>query len=103
MKNTYKVIWSEEALNNLKEIIDYLQEKWTEKEIKIFAQQLEKLINTIINNPELFPKSLKSDSVRKAVLTKQTTVYYQVNKDSIYLITIFVNKKDSKKLNDIIK
>ena len=34
MKNTYKLIWSDEALNNLKAIIDYLENRWTEREIK---------------------------------------------------------------------
>lgn len=33
MKNIYKIVWSEEALNNLKTIIDYLENRWTQKEI----------------------------------------------------------------------
>ncbi len=33
MENIYKLIWSEEALNNLKGIIEYLENKWTKREI----------------------------------------------------------------------
>jgi plasmid stabilization system protein ParE len=33
MKNTYKLIWSDEALQNLKDIIDYPENRWTEREI----------------------------------------------------------------------
>ncbi len=40
MKNTYKIVWSEEALNGLKEIISYLESKFSEKEIKNFAKKL---------------------------------------------------------------
>ena len=41
MKNTYKLIWSDEALNNLKEILDYLEQRWTNREIKRFSQLLD--------------------------------------------------------------
>jgi hypothetical protein len=29
----YKIFWTDEALNNLERILDYLQENWTQKEI----------------------------------------------------------------------
>jgi len=51
MKNTYKLIWSDEALNNLKGIIDYLENRWTEREIKKFAQLLDKQLKLINDNP----------------------------------------------------
>ena len=51
MKNTYRLIWSDEALNNLKDIIDYLENRWTEREIKKFAQLLDKQLKLIKDNP----------------------------------------------------
>lgn len=42
MKSTYRLIWSDEALNNLKYIIDYLENRWTKREIKKFALLLDK-------------------------------------------------------------
>ncbi|TVR77177.1 MAG: type II toxin-antitoxin system RelE/ParE family toxin [Chitinophagaceae bacterium] len=36
MKKITKVIWSIEAVDNLDKIIAYLEEKWSEKEIKRF-------------------------------------------------------------------
>ena len=38
----YKIFWSEEALSNLEEILDYLNERWTEKEINRFKNKLNK-------------------------------------------------------------
>lgn len=38
MENIYKLIWSEEALNNLKGRIEYLENKWAKREIKKFAK-----------------------------------------------------------------
>lgn len=38
MKNIYRIIWSEVALNNLREIVRYFESHWTEKEIRKFAE-----------------------------------------------------------------
>jgi len=75
MKNTYKLIWSEEALNNLKNIIEYLEKRWTEKEIKKFAKILDKRLEIIESNPFLFAKNDKLNGLRKSVLTKHTSIY----------------------------
>jgi hypothetical protein len=38
MENTYNLIWSDEALQNLKSISAYPEERWTDREIKKFAR-----------------------------------------------------------------
>ncbi|MDP2723424.1 MAG: type II toxin-antitoxin system RelE/ParE family toxin [Bacteroidales bacterium] len=58
MKNTYKLIWSNEALNNLKGIIDYLENRWTKREIKKISQLLDKQLNLIEDNPYLLPRAI---------------------------------------------
>ena len=98
MKNTYKLIWSDEALNNLKNIIKYLEYKWTEKEIKKFEKLLDKRLDLISQNPLLFPKAIKSKDIRKSVLTKYTSVYYKINKYDIELLSIFDNRQNPEKL-----
>ena len=75
MGNTYKLIWSEEALNNLKDIIGYLENKWTQREIKKFARLLEKHLDLIKDNPKLFPESELSNGFRRAVISKQVSLY----------------------------
>lgn len=98
MENIYKLIWSEEALNNLKGIIEYLENKWTKREIKKFAKLLDKQINIIKTNPYLFAESEKSNSLRKSVLSRQTTIYYRIKDDEIRIITLFDNRQNPEKL-----
>ena len=43
MRNTYKLIWSDEALNGLKEIIDYIERKFSEKDVKKFKRNLKEM------------------------------------------------------------
>jgi len=33
MKSGYKVLWSEQALTDLQNILDYLSENWTQREL----------------------------------------------------------------------
>lgn len=98
MKNTFKIIWSDEALHGLNQILNYLEENWTPKEIKKFAKLLDKKLNLISNNPDLFQVSKKSNNIRKSVISKQTSLFYKVENDTIYLITLFDNRKDPKSL-----
>ena len=51
MKSGYNIKWTDEALNNLKLITDYLITKWTERELKIFYNKLEKNLTIISKNP----------------------------------------------------
>lgn len=98
MKNTYKLIWSDEALNNLKGIIEYLENRWTTREIKKFAQLLDKQLKLIENNPLLFAESDKSNGLRKSVLSRQTTIYYVIINHDIWIITLFDNRQNPNKL-----
>ena len=100
MKNTYKLIWSDEALNNLKGIIDYLESRWTRKQIKKFAQLLDKQIKLIDDNPFLIAESDKSNGLRKSVLSKQTTIYYRILNNEIRIISLFDNRQNPNKLID---
>lgn len=85
MKSTFKIIWSDEALNNLKTIIDYLENRWTQKEITNFSRLLEKNLKLIENSPFLLPLSDDFQDVRRVVLSPQTTIYYRIEQNEIHL------------------
>ena len=94
MKSTYKLIWSDEALEGLKEIINYLENKFSEKDVKNFAKKLDKQLEIIQINPKSFPLSSKSKLVRRSIIAKLTSIYYTIDKDSVKLISIIDNRKN---------
>ena len=98
MESTYKIIWTDEALDNLADIIEYLELRWTKREIRNFSRLLDQQVNLIRSNPELFPTSTASSLLRKSVLTKQTTIYYRVDNNEIQIVTLFDNRQDPKNL-----
>lgn len=98
MKSTYKLIWSDEARNNLNGIIDYLENNWSEKEISRFFKKLNHQLDLIKNNPKLFPKVNKK-GIRKSVLLKQVSIFYKSNHKEIHILFLFDNRQNPSKLN----
>jgi len=94
----YEIFWTEEAIQNLEEIIDYLATKWTQREVDNFKEKLSKQIGLIKRNPRMFPVSTFQPRLRKAVLSKQTSIFYEIADDVIYLAYVFVNYKSTERL-----
>jgi len=94
----YKIFWSEEAIKNLDNILDYLIDKWSDREVSNFKKKLSKQIELIIRNPFIFPVSEYQPNLRKAVLSRQTTMFYEVKGQNIKLVYLFVNKMNINKI-----
>ncbi len=94
----YKIFWTEEALKNLDEIMEYLRVNWSQKEIDNFKIKLSKQIKLIQRFPGMFPVSTYNPRLRKAVLSKQTTIFYEIKMNMIYLVHLFVNHQDINKI-----
>ncbi len=100
MESIYKILWSEEALKNLKLIIGYLENNWTQKELTHFAQLLDKRLALIEHNPYAFPLIDDYSNLRRSVLTKQTSIYYQIIGKNVRLITLFDNRQNPEQLTN---
>ncbi len=98
MKSGYKILWSDRAVFDLQNIIDYLLSKWTEKEVRNFAKKLDSRLELISVNPRLFPKTNRRKNTRRSVLTKHTVIYYETSDDIIKIVTLFDPRQNSKKL-----
>jgi len=78
----------------LEEILDYLIANWTHREIENFKKKLSKQINLIKQFPKMSPVSAYNPKLRKSVLSKQTTLFYSIIEEEIYLVYLFVNSKN---------
>jgi|SRR5690554_5096381 len=91
---SYKLRWSDESVRNLEDILEYLQENWSEKVVLNFKENLSKQLDLICRFPFIFPRSEYQKRLRKAVLSKQITIYYEVTNNEIFIAYIFANKQD---------
>jgi plasmid stabilization system protein ParE len=94
----YKIFWTNEAINNLEEILNYLIKNWSQREVDNFKKSLAKQIQLIQRFPQMFPFSDNNPKLRKAVLSKQTILFYEIKENIIYLVFLFVNYQDVKKI-----
>jgi len=96
MKNGFDIEWTSEAERNLNAIFDYLESAWSEREVSNFAKKLESNLQIISKNPDTFPCYDKNKSVRRCVLSSQTTIYYQEIpfENRVVIITLFDNRRN---------
>lgn len=96
MKNGYKIHWTPNALSELEQTIEYLQNNFTEKEISKLALKIEEIVQLISQNPELFQKSDRNDTHRVPIL-KLNTMYYRVKAKRIEILSFFSNRQNPDK------
>ncbi|PKP07838.1 MAG: hypothetical protein CVU03_14015 [Bacteroidetes bacterium HGW-Bacteroidetes-2] len=94
MRSTYKLVWSDEALKGLNEIIEYLERKFSEKDIRKFAKKFDRQIEIIKKNPETYSFTPKSKTIRRTIVAKLTSIYYRIDGDIITLVTVYDNRKN---------
>jgi plasmid stabilization system protein ParE len=98
MKSTYNIVWSDEAVLGLSEIIGYIESRFSEKDVKKFVKILDDHLEAIKNNPKIFPVTSKSRYIRRASVAKLTSIFYKVDGENIYLVSISDNRKNPERL-----
>ena len=96
-----KVIWSAQAKKTCFSVLEYLQDNWTKKEIIQFNNKTEAILRAISKHPKMFPQSKQNESIRKAVIDKNNSLFYteDVQNQTIFILTFFDNSQDPGKLN----
>jgi plasmid stabilization system protein ParE len=89
-----EVVWSEKAEQQLDEIIAYLTDHWTDKEITKFFQKLENAIEQIKKAPHRNKTSDRRADTKELQLTSHTTLFYSYNKSTIHILLLWANKKN---------
>lgn len=79
-----------EANKNLSNVIKYLDENWTKREIEKFLKKLNKHISIIQSQPDSFPKT-NNFNVRRSVVSKQITLYYSFSQETLNIVSLFDN------------
>ena len=91
-----EIIWTPQAQITFNNVIDYLQNKWTEKEIVKFVESTERVIEYISQNPKMFRRTNKIN-VFEALVTPHNLLIYKVFSGKIYLITFWDTRRNPKK------
>ena len=93
-----RVVWTLEAEKSFNGILDYLLEAWTSKEALTFVDLVDKTVERIVLDPELYKISTYNDQSREAFITKHTTMFYRVLGDVIEIEYFWGNFQDPQKI-----
>ncbi|HEY4650416.1 MAG TPA: type II toxin-antitoxin system RelE/ParE family toxin [Pontibacter sp.] len=95
---SYPIFWSDEAVKNLEAILSYLSVKWSEKEVMKFKSRLAEQLTIVSKFPTVFPASPSVPRLRKAVLTRQTIIFYEFRDQQIFIAYLFDSRKNPDKI-----
>lgn len=90
---SFSIRWTTEAEESFGHIIHYLEEHRSEKQIQKFILIVNTTIKKIAGFPYLFEASFSNSSIRKGFVTKQCSVFYQVDNDTIILLYFWDNRR----------
>jgi len=91
--SSYQITWSPLARLTYLNILSYLEEEWSLKEVKSFIQRTDEVLKYISQNPLLYSYSKESDT-HKSVLVKQVSLFYRVKSSNVELLIFWDNRQD---------
>lgn len=88
--------WTKRSRETFDTVIKYLEENWTEREIKNFIAEANRVIGHITIMPLMFRRSEKR-GIHEAVIVPQCILIYRIKKKEIQLLAFFDTKQNPKK------
>jgi hypothetical protein len=86
-------VWSPQAKKDYWQNIDYLEAEWTFQEVVYFIDKVDHTIDLLLkNNVEFIATNYKD--VNKVVITKQITLYYRINSETLELLRFWNTYQD---------
>jgi len=92
-----KIIWSKRAIYDKFDILDY----WIFRtKSKLFSIKLNKLFNDALIQVSIHPYSGKQTELEdiRIKIVRSYLIFYKINPDGIYVVTIWDSRRDDKKL-----
>lgn len=93
MGKPLNVKWTSRSLKNAQSIREYLKRRFTDQEVERFLKLLSQFEHTVSLFPQLYPASTVHPNLRKAVLHKNTSVFYYLDQDDIIVVAMQDNRQ----------
>lgn len=99
-----KILYSDFALDSLQDIVDFLHQNWTEKEIAVLRKDISDFEIKVQENHKLFPVSQYDDNIREALIgKKQVKILFEKSNNEIRILLFWNNKGNPHRLIEFLK
>lgn len=84
------LVWTKRAIHGYDRIVQYLEEHWTDKEVRNFIHESDTFFTLLGQYPELLQKTGRHKNVYRGPMNKLTMITYRVKprKQEIEIINI---------------
>ena len=87
------VKWSPATKDEFADLLNYVETEFGLDAALKLLDKTESAIDNISENPALYPSSGKVPAIRKAVITKQTSLFYRITAVEIQLLHFWDNRR----------
>ena len=89
-----EIVFTPQARETLQSIIQFIEIKWGKRSADKFKATAIRVVKSISSQPYLFKASIIDINVRKGIITKQTSVLYEVHDNHILILYFWDNRQD---------
>lgn len=89
-----KVVWTDNAKEDIFNILSYLQNKWSFRIADNFSRLIERKVELLSQFPELGARSQKFPKKRKITLTRRCILIYTIDGDNLVLLSFFDTRRN---------
>jgi plasmid stabilization system protein ParE len=95
----YKITWSPEALESFDAIVEYINNRFTEKEVKQFVGLVNRRLLLLQKIPQTFRTTARTSMRRKTVIHKRTILFYKIREKIkvVELLSFFDTRQNPQK------
>ncbi len=100
MSHTIK--WSPVTKDEFADLLNYVETQFGLDAALKLLDKTEMVLEDISEQPAMYPASEKFPSIRKAVITKQTSLFYRITGVEIQLLHFWDNRRSPESLDFLI-
>lgn len=89
-----KIIWTKNAQEDFKSVVEYLFSNWSERIALSFIASFYSKIELIDKLPQIGISLKKHKDVFKILITKHNVLYYMINEKEIILLDLFDTRQN---------
>jgi len=87
------VFWADDATDAFDGIVLFIESNWGTKAAETFVRHTQKVLTLIADQPYMYKASI-NNNVRQAVISKQTSMFYEVHHDFITVLYFWDNRQE---------
>ena len=88
----HQIFWTTAAKKSYEEVIEFLSQNWSQKEIEQFISRTEEVLLLMSNNPNIYP--VVGPDLYRCILSKHNNLFFKINDNKITILACWDNRKD---------